>query len=326
MRLLSILLRMQMRGRSSAEDLARELEVSVRTIYRDMDQLSAAGVPVVAERGRAGGFTLLDGYRTKLTGFTTAEAGALLLGGIGAAASDLGIGAEVRSAQLKLLASLPRGSGASAQRVAARFHFDPVAWYARAEAVDVLPALTAAVWGDRRIRARYESWEATATRELDPLGLVLKAGAWYLVAVAVASKGRREPRTYRVASLSDLEVLDVEARRPARFDLERYWAAASADFEARLLTGSATIRLSPEGTRLLREVSPPAARAFTSAHRPSGKEGWREAEVPIEGVAHTARQLLRLGGDVEVVRPAALREAVLEEARKIVARHARRRR
>jgi predicted DNA-binding transcriptional regulator YafY len=156
-RLLSLLILLQMRGRMSADELAAEFEVSVRTIYRDVDQLSAAGVPVYAERGRNGGFALLDGYRTRLTGFTPSEAEALLLAGVGPAAADLGIGAEAAAAQLKLLASLPPDSGASAQRVAARFHLDPVNWYSRAEASDMLPALANAVWGELRIRVRYES-------------------------------------------------------------------------------------------------------------------------------------------------------------------------
>src|SRR5574338_1215164 len=155
-RLLSILILLQMRGRMSAEALAAEFEVSVRTIYRDIDQLSAAGVPVYAERGRSGGFQLLDGYRTRLTGFTPAEADALLLAGVGGAAADLGIGAELAQAQLKLLASLPPDSGASAQRVATRFHLDPINWYTRSEPLDLLPSLAAAVWRDQRIRIRYE--------------------------------------------------------------------------------------------------------------------------------------------------------------------------
>lgn len=195
-RLLSILILLQMRGRLSAEALAEEFEVSVRTIYRDVDQLSAAGVPIYAERGRAGGFQLHDGYRTKLTGFTAQEADALLLSGVGAAAQDLGLGPDLAAAQLKLLASLPPESGASAERVSARFHLDPNNWYTRADASDVLKPLAAAVWSEHRVRVRYESWKDVVERTLDPLGLVLKGGVWYLVA---AVKGA--PRTYRVSNI-----------------------------------------------------------------------------------------------------------------------------
>src|SRR5690348_15524759 len=295
-RLLSLLILLQMRGRMSAEALAAEFEVSVRTIYRDVDQLSAAGVPVYAERGRNGGFALLDGYRTRLTGFTPAEAEALLLAGVGPAAADLGVGAEAAAAQLKLLASLPADSGASAQRVAARFHLDPVNWYSRVEASEILPAIANAVWGERRIRVRYESWRDLVDRDLDPLGLVLKAGVWYLVA---AVKG--QARTYRVSNIRSLEVLTAKAQRPPRFDLARFWASWSRDFEARIFSERAMVKLSPLGRRILREVSPVASEAVEAQHRAAKPAGWVKAQIPIESVALAARQLLRLGADVEVL-------------------------
>jgi len=316
-RLLSLLILLQMRGRMSAEALAAEFEVSVRTIYRDVDQLSAAGVPVYAERGRNGGFALLDGYRTRLTGFTPAEAEALLLAGVGPAAADLGVGAEAAAAQLKLLASLPPDSGASAQRVAARFHLDPMNWYSRAETSDVLPAVANAVWNERRIRVRYESWRDLVNRDLDPLGLALKAGVWYLVA---AVKG--QARTYRVSNIRDLEVLSAKAQRPARFDLAKYWASWSRDFEARIFSERAVVKLSPAGRRILREVSPVAAEAAEAQHRACKPEGWVKAEIPIESVALAARQLLRLGAEVEVIEPAALRTAIAREAENVAAIYA----
>ncbi len=311
-RLLSILILLQMRGRLSAEALAEEFEVSVRTIYRDVDQLSAAGVPIYAERGRSGGFALLDGYRTRLTGFTPAEADALLLAGVGGAAADLGIGAEAAAAQLKLLASLPPDSGASAQRVAQRFHLDPLNWYSRAEAIDILPALASAVWSDTRVRLRYESWKDVVTRDVDPLGLVLKGGVWYLVA---AVKGK--PRTYRVSSIQEFEVLKARVKRPARFDLGRYWRDWARDFETRLLEERAVVKLSPAGRRLLRDVSMAASEAAEAAHRKCAPEGWVRAEIPIESVDRATRQMLRLGADVEVVSPPALRQAIAREAAKV---------
>ena len=215
-RLLLILIMLQLRGRATAEALAEEFDVSIRTIYRDIDQLSAAGVPVYAERGRAGGFALLEGYRTRLTGLTQSEAEALFLAGAGGAATQLGLGAEAAAAQLKLLASLPPDAGASAQRVAARFHLDPVQWYARSETVDVLPSLASAVWRDRCIRIRYESWKDVVTREAEPLGLVLKGGVWYLVAIVKGGAGV-EPRTYRVANIQSLEVLGTSVQAPSTF-------------------------------------------------------------------------------------------------------------
>lgn len=316
-RLLSILILLQMRGRVSAEALAQEFEVSVRTIYRDVDQLSAAGVPVYAERGRNGGFALTDGYRTRLTGFTSAEAEALLLAGAGGAAADLGVGAEAAAAQLKLLASLPPDTGASAQRIAARFHVDPVNWYRRAETIEILPALSSAVWRDRRIRMRYESWKEVVARDVDPLGLVLKAGVWYLVA---AVKG--QPRTYRVSSIQALEVLDAKCERPQRFDLGRYWAAAAREFEARLMRARATVRLSAVGLKLLRAVNPAAAEAVDAVHRTVGSDGRIKADIPIESIEDATRHLLRLGAEVEVIEPASLRAAIAAEAARVVVLYA----
>lgn len=313
-RLLSLLILLQMRGHLSAEDLAKEFEVSVRTIYRDMDQLSAAGVPVYAERGRNGGFALLDGYRTRLTGFTPAEAEALLLAGVGAAAADLGIGAEAAAAQLKLLASLPPDSGASAQRVSQRFHLDPVNWYSRIETTDILPAIANAVWSERRVRVRYESWRDVVERELDPLGLVLKAGVWYLVA---AVKG--QARTYRASNIRDLEVLGAKAQRPAKFNLASFWTTWSRDFEARIFSERATVKLSPLGRRILRDVSPVASESAEAKHRVCKPAGWVRAEIPIENISLAARQLLRLGAEVEVVEPTLLRNAISAEAHKIAA-------
>lgn len=318
-RLLSILILLQMRGRLSAETLAAEFEVSVRTIYRDIDQLSAAGVPVYAERGRAGGFALMDGYRTKLTGFTPAEADALVLAGVGGAASDLGIGAEAAAAQLKLLASLPPDTGASAQRVAQRFHLDPANWYTRPETLELLPKVADAVWREKRVRVRYESWKDVVTRDIDPLGVVLKGGLWYLVA---AVKGA--PRTYRVSNVRGLEVLNAPARRPRRFDLARFWGEWVKDFEKRLLNERAEVKLSPTGRRILRDVSPAAAEAVAAKHAACKPAGWVRAEIPIESIEHAVRQLLRLGAETEVLGPPALRAAIAAEAKAVAARYARR--
>lgn len=312
-RLLSILIMLQVRGRLSAEVLAQEFEVSVRTIYRDVDQLSAAGVPIYAERGRTGGFTLHEGYRTRLTGLTPSEAEALLLAGAGGAADDLGVGREAATAQLKLLASLSPDLGAGAQRVASRFHLDPVGWYVRIEPLEILPRLAAALWQDRRIRIAYESWRDAVARDVDPLGLVLKAGVWYLVA---AVKGA--PRTYRVSNIRKLEVLDSKASRPPRFNLARHWSQSTQDFEARLMSERAIIRLSPEGRRLLRDNYPAAEQAVGARNTPAKPAGWIRAEIPVEGVNQAARQLLRLGAEVEVIGPTALRAAVAEEARRVV--------
>jgi predicted DNA-binding transcriptional regulator YafY len=319
-RLLSILILLQLRGRMSAEALAAEFEVSVRTIYRDIDHLSAAGVPVYAERGRAGGFALLDGYRTRLTGFTAGEAEALLLAGSGAATEALGIGADAAAAQLKLMASLPPDVGASARRVAERFHLDPVQWSRREDAPSLLPRVAEAVWRERQVRMRYESWKGDVLREVDPLGLVLKGGAWYLVA-AVGD----QPRTYRVSSIHALEVLDRPAQRPRRFDLVRYWRSWSQDFETRLAGELADVRVSREGRRLMRDFWPAAFEAVRDAGLAPSDADWIRARIPVEAGRQGALQVLRLGADIEVIGPPDLREAVRSEAARISGLHASRR-
>jgi predicted DNA-binding transcriptional regulator YafY len=313
-RLLSILILLQTRGRLTAEALAAEFEVSVRTIYRDIDELSASGVPVYAERGRAGGFALLDGYRTRLTGMTVAESDALVLAGAGSAARDLGVGLELATARLKLLASLPPDSGVSADRVARRFHLDTDGWYRRGRTPGVLPDLARAVWGDRRIHIAYDGWKGPVSRDLDPLGLVLKGGLWYLVAAANGA-----PRTYRVSNISALSVLEAAAQRPARFDLERYWEDWREAFEARLMAERATVRLSPEGLRRLRIVSPAAAEAVAARNAAEAGSEWVTAEIPIESVADATRVLLYPGPEVEVLAPAALRHSLAAAARAVAA-------
>ena len=310
-RLLSILLLLQTRGRLTAETLAAEFEVSVRTIYRDIDQLSAAGAPVYADRGRSGGFQLMDGYRTRLTGLTDAEAETLFLGGLSGPAAQMGFSGAVTTMQLKLLAALPPERQAAAERLAGRFHLDPVGWYQTTDEAERLPAIAQAVWNSRRISVRYESWKGEVARELEPLGLILKAGLWYLAARAV--EGRREPRTYRVSNILDLTIGEATFERPAGFDLAAWWAETSRRFEADIFTGTATLRVSRTGLKLLAKLGAEQARIAAEAATGSTNP-WVEVTVPIESVAHAATDFLRLGPEAEVLTPAALRDAMRSAA------------
>lgn len=303
----------QMRGRVSASALAREFEVSVRTIYRDVDALSAAGVPIYSEIGRNGGVALLEGYRTRLTGLTTAEAAALPWAGLGATARALGIGVEAAAAYLKMLASLPPDSSASVQRMAERFHLDLVPWFHRAEELECLPALASAVWTGIRIALEYESWNDRGRREVDPLGLVQKGSVWYLVA---ASHGK--PRTYRVSNIHRLTVLEAGIDRPRDFALSDYWVRSAAQFEEHLAQGRARVRISDEGRRILRAVHPAAAATVAASQTPCATDGWVEADMPFESADYSARQLLRLGAEIEVLAPHELRAAIAREAAAVV--------
>lgn len=304
-RLVSMLLLLQVRGRVTAQALAEEFEVSVRTVYRDVDQLSAAGVPIYADRGPGGGFALLGGYRTNLTGMTRAEAEVLPIAALPTAATDLGLGEELRSAQLKLVAALP-----DASRIGSRLHIDPVDWYRRAEHVPHLPQLAQAVWDCKRISMRYESWTTTAHRRCEPLGLVLKGGHWYLMA-----RSRQRTSIYKAAGMHELEVLDEVFERPAGFDLREQWAQQVARFEKDLLTGEARLRLTREGLRNLSHLGAAAAeQAYCGFF---DEDGWCEVTLPVEQTAQAAAQLLRLGPHVRVLEPAALRDALRELAARI---------
>jgi len=308
-RLLALQMLLETRGRMSATALSKALEVSVRTLYRDVDELSAAGVPIYAERGRAGGFQLLPGWKTSLTGFTPAEAQAVFLSGLAEPAAALGLGEEVRTAQLKLLSAMPAGWQGPAQRVSERLHLDPVDWYREAEPSPHLAAVSAAVWEGRQLAMRYESWQRTSRQGVHPLGLVLKAGVWYVVALREG-----KVRTFRVSGIGELEVLDAPAARPKDFDLAAYWRESVQRFERELYAGQAEVLATARGLAHLRQMGAVVARALADAKPPAeGRRG--RFRIPAEAPAQSAAQLLRLAPEVEVVGPPELVEAVRARVR-----------
>ncbi|MER6980415.1 helix-turn-helix transcriptional regulator [Streptomyces carpinensis] len=304
-RLLTVLLLLQARGRMTARQLADELEVSVRTVYRDVESLAAAGVPLYGEPGHDGGYRLVDGYRTRLTGLTREEAEALSLAGLPGPAADLGLGTVLATAQLKLTAALPGELRDRTGEIRQRFHLDTSGWYAAADPTPHLAAVTDAVWRQRRIRVRYRRWKAPqeVTRTLEPYGLVLKSGRWYVVA------GRPERvRTYRVSQILRIQVLQDRFERPQGFDLAAHWQSYLADFDARRHLGEAVVRLSPRLLEQLPDLMEPAvARAARDSAGPPGPDGRVQVVVPIESVDHAVGTLLRLGAEAEVVAPAELR-------------------
>ncbi|MER6310740.1 helix-turn-helix transcriptional regulator [Streptomyces sp. NPDC001739] len=304
-RLLSLLLLLQNRGRLTAPELAAELEVSVRTVYRDVEALITSGVPVCVDRGPAGGYRLMDGYRTRLTGLTDAEAGALFLAGIPGPARDLGLGAVLATAQLKLQAALPAEAADSTRRIQDRFHLDAPAWFRDADPVPHLAPVAQAVWEQRILRAHYRRWGGEVHRELHPLGIVLKGGLWYLVARADGTV-----RTYRVSRLLAVDLTDEVFERPAGFDLAAYWEESSRRLAAALHQGTARLRISPRAQRLLpMQFGALGTRALESAGPPDG-DGWVEVEMAVEGEAVAVSDLLRLGTEAEVLGPPALRQAM----------------
>jgi predicted DNA-binding transcriptional regulator YafY len=312
-RLLSILLLLQARGRMTAEALASEFEVSVRTIYRDVDQLSAADVPIYADRGPSGGFQLLDGYRTKLTGLSPAEAETLSLAGLPGPAAQLGLADVLTAAQLKLSAALPERARANAGRVAARFYLDPVGWFRSADDAKLLPTIANAVWNENCLDVRYRRAEGVVERRLQPLGLVLKAGVWYLVAQV-----GDQPRTYRVSNIIDLTVTEQSFKRLKNFDLARFWVTSSRAFETGVYHSNATLRVTARGLAKLGGLGSSVARAAAETATPADADGWLRVTIPIESIDRAASGLIALGADAEVVEPSELRERLATTVQELV--------
>jgi predicted DNA-binding transcriptional regulator YafY len=309
-RLLSIQMLLETRGRMSAQALADALEVSVRTLYRDVDQLTAAGVPIYAERGRLGGFRLLEGWKTTLTGLTPSEAQAVFLSGLAGPAAQLGLGTQVETAKLKLLTALPAPWRNDAQRISSRLHLDPVDWYREAEPVPHLATVAAAVWNERQLTIRYESWKATVRRTVSPLGLVLKAGAWYLVAAT-----DDEPRTYRISNISEVQALEARCRRPRKFELARYWSESIRRFESELYKSRAVVLATAAGLKGLRNLNSAVCRAVAGVDAPLSQDARVKVSIPIESIDHATGQLLRLSPEVQVVEPLALRQSLILKLR-----------
>ena len=310
-RLISLVLLLQRRGSMTARELAEELEVSERTVYRDMVTLAEAGIPVYAEQGRHGGYRLVGGFRTRLTGMTREEAEALFLAGLDGPADQLGLADVVASTRLKLLAALPEPFREAPGRTSRRFHLDLPGWWTDAEPPAVLVELARAVWADREAEIGYRG----KTRTVLPYGLVLKGGVWYLVA-----RVGEQFRTYRVDRITSLRETGAVFARDEAFDLAGAWAERSARFVASLFRAEITVRLSPDGMRALRFVAePPAAeRARAAAGEPDGR-GWVITALPVEDPEIAFHQMLRLGPEVEVLEPPELRARVREAAERTAA-------
>ncbi|MFD5149010.1 helix-turn-helix transcriptional regulator [Streptomyces sp. NPDC058401] len=336
-RLLSILLLLQTRGRMTAAELAAELEVSVRTVYRDAEALAAAGVPLYGDAGHSGGYQLLDGYRTRLTGLAPGEAEALFLTSMPGPAAELGLGRALSTAQLKLRAALPAELRAQADRMRLRFHLDAPGWYAEHEETPHLARVADAVWRGRVVEVRYRRWKAPheVDRRLAPYGLVLKAGRWYLVAGSApppdttAAPGAGTPPgtpgpggppyTYRVDQILAVHETGEECALPDGFELASHWRRTQAEFHERLYPEEAEVRVS---ARAAARLTGAQARALAATGTPDPElPGWTRAVLPIESQEHAQAQFLGLGAEAEVLAPPALRRRIGAAAAATAARY-----
>ena len=316
-RLVTLLLLLQTRGRMTAGQLAGELEVSERTVHRDVDALSEAGVPIYAERGPHGGLQLVEGYRTRLTGMTADEAEAIFLSGLPGPAAELGLGTVVTAARLKVLASLPSELRVRASRLVERFYLDAAGWFQASDPVPHLAAVAEAVWEGRRLWIEYERGDSRVERVLEPLGLVLKGGIWY--AVASVEDGIR---TYRLSRVVGARLLDESFERPAGFDLASHWAESIAAYEREIPRTEVIVRVDPQRIDLLADLV--GRQVVTAAERLPGTDpdGWTRLQLRLDWTSDEAPgRLLGMGGDLEVIAPPEVRAQVLELARGVLERH-----
>jgi predicted DNA-binding transcriptional regulator YafY len=315
-RLVALLLLLQSRGGMTAAQLAEELEVSVRSVHRDVEALAAAGVPIYAERGPHGGIRLVDGYRTRLTGMTPQEAEALFLSGLPGPAAELGLGTVVTAARLKVLAALPPELRTRASRLVERFHLDAAGWFHAGESVPHLATLAEVLWEDRSVEIVYERGRGAVTRRLDPLGLIIKGGVWYLVA-----RTEGQIRTYRVSRIRDARVLEDRFERPAGFDLAAYWAEASAAYERDAPRIDVTVRVRPDWMPILADAV--GVRAIDEAERlpASDDDGWLRLRLRLEWPEEVPYRLLSVGSNLEVLDPPEVRDRLLRIARDVVGRY-----
>jgi predicted DNA-binding transcriptional regulator YafY len=315
-RLISTLLLLQTRGRMTAQQLADELEVSVRTVYRDVEELSASGIPVYADRGTHGGFQLVEGYRTRLTGLTPEEAETLFLSGYPGPAAQLGLGTVMAAAQLKVLAALPAELRGRASRIRQRFHLDAPGWFQDPDPAAHLQSIAEAVWSDRRLHMHYRRVSddgPVVERLVDPLGLVLKGGIWYLMA-----RSEGDYRTYRVSRILDLEITPEHFERPEDFELADHWDRSVAAYQESIPSFQATLRLRGAALDGLGQVvgASAASQLIAAAGEPDA-DGWVTLDLELEDFEHATPQILAMGFDAEVLAPAEFREVVAGAARRM---------
>jgi predicted DNA-binding transcriptional regulator YafY len=314
-RLVSLVLLLQARGRITGRDLAAELGVSLRTVYRDLEALSAAGVPVVAESGPGGGCQLLPGYRFPLRALSRDEAEALIILGVPAALRELGLADAVAAAHRQI--KVTSGQAAATPLV----HLDMPRWFASAEPVPQLRRLAEAVRWRRRVDLRYRRANGDtdpAPRAVGPLGLVNKAGVWYLV----ATTGRADKnQVYRVGRVISAQVRADSFERPEGFELAAFWAEWSREFMATRPRLPVRVRASPQALAILPEVLGDVVREALGAAGPRDAQGWRELELSFEHERAAAHRLAGFGPLIEVLAPRAVRDLLLDAAQGILERY-----
>lgn len=303
-RLIAMLMLLQTNGRMTAQALAERLEVSTRTIYRDIDALSAAGVPVYAERGAQGGCMLMEQYRTNLTGLNEAEVRALFTFAVPGLLADLGADKASAAAMLKLTAALPAPFQRDAQRMQARFYLDPNPWFQADEPVPYLHLCQEAVWNGRRLRMQYRRSDGQWVKRLvDPYGLVAKAGAWYMVGAIYGGM----PMVYRVSRIQEAAVSTQMFQRPPDFDLAAFWQAWVTQFETQQAAVTVTLWVTPDAAADVAAHFGEGIAQQLAAAAVVDADGAVQMQITFASLAEACRRLLGWGTAVRVAAPDALR-------------------
>ena len=313
-RLLSILLLLQTHGRMTAKALSEELEVSVRTIYRDIDALCMAGVPIYSDSGHHGGYALVDNYQTDLTGLTRGELRALFMLGNLAPLSDLGLSTALRTALVKLFASSPEPVRQEDEQIRRCFHFDSVWWKQTSSRVPHLQVVQEAVWRNFKLNIAYQTPHSLVIKHLvSPYGLVAKAGTWYLVCARNESI-----HVYHVPDLLDAQLSAEKFDRPLDFVLSEFWEKWQKDYEAQLADFTASVRIAPQFIPILPRYFGPQIENKIMQGKPPDAQGWIRLELSFESFEIARDRLLGFGGGVEVISPLALQKSVLDYAQQTV--------
>jgi predicted DNA-binding transcriptional regulator YafY len=310
-RLVSIILILQGRGARTCAGLASELEVSRRTILRDLDALSTAGVPVIAEGGHGGGVRLDESYRAGLTGLGEGELRALVIGADDALARDLGMGEAFRLGRLKLAATQAKRFEPALDVLQRRVLIDSRWWWHEAEADPFLAPLQAAVLADEVVAADYEHYDGSVRRgPIEPYGLVAKSGLWYLVGRRIKNDGQL--RTYRVSRFRSVRQSGQRFVRSDDFDIRTWWPANQKRIAAELSSFHFTLALPEENLRVLRRIAPGRVEVLPTDPRGNG---WKVAEVAVDSSFYAELVMLALGEDCRVIEPTSLGRAVAARAR-----------
>ncbi len=304
----------QSRGPMTAQELAGELEVSERTIYRDVIALSAAGVPVYASRGPGGGVRLIEEYRTTLTGLTPDETRALFMLSLPAPLTQLGVGPTFKAALLKLSASLPERQRVDESRTRQRILLDSSWWFQAEQQTPCLQTIQQALWQDRRlqIKVRWEFFNTEFEQEAEPYGLVAKANIWYLVYGCGGT-----PKVTRVSQIVAAEITPEVFTRPPDFQLETFWQNWCREYESQP-PFCARVRVAPEALPMLAEYVGERARAEAANPHIPDQDGWVTLDLPFESFVTARSRLLGLGRAVEVLEPESLRRSLIDFAEQIV--------